>query len=139
MDSENQIDWGKVEQSLSSTIGRVVFALDNHEITVTLERLSPTKNVFAVYIDGMIKGAWTKENFPIISKVWFSSCKRLFSQKRIDNILQGLPKKYHKKYIKDLNLDAKIEAINPYFGSIKTLIHQYKKIDGLKLVENKNA
>ena len=133
MDSENQIDWEKVEQSLSSPLGRVVFTLDNHEIAVTLERLSPTKNVFAVYIDSVIKGAWTKENFPIISKVWFSYCKRLFSKKYKDKILQRLPKKYYKKYIKDFNLDEKIETIKPYFGSIKTLIHQYKKIDGLKL------
>ena len=126
----NKIDWKEIQNELKSLFCKVEFELDGHKITIQNERTSETKSVFALYIDGYIKGKWNEKNFPIVSKVWFSRSSYVYNKKNREKFYR----KFGKKFCQENGIDEKISYLIPYFSSSRTLISQFKKIEGLRFV-----
>lgn len=52
--------WKEIKQKLDSIIGRVKFRYKEHLLTVDVVQIKRSLKL-AVYVDGEIDGAWTKE------------------------------------------------------------------------------
>lgn len=120
--------WSEIKAALSGTFGRAVFNYKGHRIAVSVEQ-DGRKLVLAAYINGEIRGAWQEtanEMNPIITQVWYPKEVQAYTAK-VKKELKGLLSK------KELN--KKVVFMSPWFPSPSSLLRQYKKLDGLELVE----
>ncbi|WP_409041759.1 hypothetical protein [Mannheimia haemolytica] len=65
--------WKEIKQKLDSIIGRVKFRYKEHLLTVDVVQIKRSLKL-AVYVDGEIDGAWTKEGHeirPYLEEVWY--------------------------------------------------------------------
>jgi len=137
------IDWAKVKEELQNELGLVKFSLDGCEIevihiarTVGLTK----KGALSVYIDGSIKGAWDEKNMPIITKVWCTVTKPLFSRKEKEKHKEEYRKIYGKRVLSEKEneyINKTYTMTNWWFDSLAKFIKQYKELekDGLKLAK----
>lgn len=134
MSNISQEQWQAIEQELQNYFCRVKFQLKGHSITATRERVSESKTEIAIYVNGAIKGehiAETELPEPYAS-VWQKRTRSKYKKSFIDSIEKIYGKREAKK--QHPNLHDKIEYYWPSFTSAKTLVRQFKKIDGLQLV-----
>lgn len=129
--------WAAIAKELQSMMPVVVFTFDGREISIQRERKNESTTLLAVYIDGYIKGQWSlpdREGFdPIVEKVWCKKTSRLYSPQK----KKKLEKKFGKRRLREIlpNVDAENFYYSPHFGSSRTLVGQYKKLDGLQVVK----
>ncbi|MDP8079540.1 hypothetical protein [Phocoenobacter skyensis] len=121
--------WQEIEKKLKNTLfARVTFKYKNNEINV-VNTLVGDRLKKVVYINNEIKGAWDDEEHPmhqITKEVWFTKGEYLYTRE-FRNRFKGR--------MLDEDLNRKISVYSPIFGSIKTLIRQYKKLKGLELIQ----
>ncbi|AHG74228.1 hypothetical protein X781_20830 [Mannheimia sp. USDA-ARS-USMARC-1261] len=120
--------WTEIKQKLDSIIGRVKFKYKEHLLTVDVTQVKRSLKL-AVYVDGEINEAWTKEGHeirPYLEEVWYRKERPIFNAKE---------KKAYKGLVSKKQLNEKITIYSPTFPSPTALIRQYKKLEGLELVE----
>lgn len=120
--------WTEIKQKLDSIIGRVKFKYKEHLLTVDVTQVKRSLKL-AVYVDGEINGAWTKEGHeirPYLEEVWYRKERPFFNTKE---------KKAYRGLMSKKKLNEKIVTYSPMFPSPTALIRQYKKLDGLELIE----
>lgn len=129
--------WQEVEEELKGLFPTVKFRYQEHEVRVTRERKSESQTVLAVYVDGYIRGAWmlpSREGFdPIARQLWRTRTKGVYSPKMIKEIEKIWGKRQAKKRHPDLH--GKREYFDPYFVTAASIVRQYRKLDGLELLQ----
>lgn len=99
--------WQQIENQLSLYLGCVTFQLNGYEISARRQQINETTLKIVVYINGEIKGSWGNKEKVDISE-----------PSVIPLVWRDV------KYLR-----------SPFFTATKTLIRQYKKIEGLELVK----
>ncbi|WP_293266765.1 hypothetical protein [Neptunomonas sp.] len=130
--------WDDIENDLTGMFASVKFQYGEHEIIASRERVGEGKYDLVVYVDGYIKGAWympDKEGFlPVIKDVWRTRKKAIYSPQKKAKIIKDLGKRLTKEVY--LELDKTIVYYSPDFTTAKSLVRQYKKLEGLTLIQS---
>ncbi len=114
-------DWDKVKETLERLYCSVELKIDGYKITLRLERVSPYKNVIAIYIDGKMNGKWLMEDCEERRRFLWKREKSVISNK-VKNDIKKLPKKQQKYLLSEY--DKKYAYYYPYFISFSTLKKQ---------------
>ena len=130
---KNNINWEKIENQTWSSFFTVHFMLDGHKITVQKGSLSDSKQAYTVYIDGQVKGAWNKDTFPIVTKVWCKKTSSIYKKKLKESIIKIMGKR---RAYKEHDLDGKLEHYWAIFSTSKRWITQFKNLEGLVQIED---
>ncbi len=133
--------WKAIEDELTSFIGRATFSVMENgealEIFVTRTRISEGEYQLVVCIGEEIKFSWghpTSTNYrPLVEKVWRRRSRSVYSPSRAKRIEKAFGKRAAKKQFP--NLHEKAVWREPIFPKAKTLVSQFKKIEGLKLLD----
>lgn len=128
--------WQQVEAELKSSIASVRFKLGDDEISVRRVRTSESKTALAVYINGQIKGAelgLIKDVPELNQKVWRKRTKAKYSPKHKAQIIKIWGKRAAKKHYEDL--EEQYVYFDPTFNTAASVVRQFKKLDGLKVVK----
>ena len=136
--------WTKIEKALGGLYWPVKFRLDGHELAVRWERISVNsqKYVLVVYIDGTIKIGAGHPNLghydPFTEKVWRKRTLTISLFKKRD--MEGKTKReiavcnsLRKQFPDKVNV-----WYDCCFNTTRSLIKQYKTLDGLELVEEED-
>lgn len=120
--------WNEIKQELDSLVGNVRFRYKEHLLTVTVVKIKRALEL-CVYVDGKIKGEWVDPTHalrPYLEEVWYRKEKYFLNAKQ---------RKEYKGFLSKKELNKKNVVFSPVFPSPTALIRQYKKLDGLELVE----
>lgn len=120
--------WKDIKTALDGVMGRVKFRYKEHQLTVDVVQVNRTLEL-SVYLDGKIDGAWLSETHelrPYLEEVWYRKELSIFSAKQ---------KKEYRGLVSKKQLNQKAVAFVPTFPSSTALIRQYKKLEGLELIE----
>lgn len=128
--------WIEIEKHLAGFFGSVIFKYGEYEITVTRGRVSESKTSLVVYVDDAIKGAWfieDKERPSCIPDVWRKRTRAKYTAKSIKDAEKVWGKRRAKKEMPELY--EKTEYHTCDFTTAKSLVRQYKKLEGLELIK----
>lgn len=137
-----QIDWKAIEEELKkSWFMPYKFRLDGKELLIQKVNFGENRQVLAVYIDGVInfKLGYSKEEVfePIITKVWRKRTRRLYSPKKVAELVKNVGKRYAQKHFPNLN--KSVTFYDPTFTTASSLVRQLKKQVGIELVADVEA
>ncbi len=136
--SLTQEDWETLEKALGGLLGDAKLTLGNREITLQKRMISENKLGLLVYIDGTIQQGmgWpdSKHHDPIVKQVWRARSRSYYTAKQQKDLIKSYGKRQVKKLIP--NLEDQFTWYEPMFLTFKSLQRQYKRIDGLTLVES---
>ncbi|EOW9459294.1 hypothetical protein ACOCGI_000341 [Vibrio cholerae] len=133
--------WQQIEQEMSESWARIVFAYKGHQLTVSRVSVSESKTCLEVYVDGLIKGEWISfkgdnclsDKAPVIlPDVWCKKTKAKYSAKFKVRMTKIYGKRGVKKACPDL--DESLVFYVPNFSKASVVCRQYKKLDGIELV-----
>ena len=129
--------WQTIEKNLSDRIfHKESFTLDGHTILVSKTFVSKNKLGIAVYIDGVIQMAQAEQSRPefnqVTHKVWRKRQKAVYSPVKVKKLIKDLGKRRAKEFFP--NLEKVITYYDPTFTSATSLVRQFKKLDGLSVV-----
>lgn len=128
--------WVEIEKQLAGLFGSVIFKYGEFEITVTRGRVSESKTSLVVYVDDAIKGAWfieDNERPKCIPDVWRKRTHAKYTAKSIRDAEKVWGKRRAKKEMPELY--EKTEYHTCDFTTAKSLVRQYKKLEGLELIK----
>lgn len=118
--------WLELEKQLTP-YSSLHFKVDQDKISFELHRKKNSFNYsIGVFINGVMKGAETKENK---EKYWRLVRKPVFSTSAKKRITKGLSKKEIKRFSVELHLEEKIEYHIPYFDTFSQLKSKYKSLN----------
>lgn len=120
--------WNEIKQELDGLVGEVRFRYKEHLLTVRVVKVKRSLEL-CVYVDGEIKGEWANTTHalrPYLEEVWCRKAKYRFNAKQ---------RKEYKGLMSKKELNKKFVVFLPTFTSPTALVRQYKKLDGLELVE----
>ncbi|CDL80212.1 hypothetical protein [Xenorhabdus cabanillasii] len=128
--------WVKIADELHRQFCYVQFQYQGTIISIVRERASESKTHLVVYFNRKINFGWghaESENYnPLTSLFWRSRTKSVFSKSQIADAEKQLGKRYVQRHMQ------KITFLTPVFPNSTPLIRQYKKIQGLALLEGNN-
>jgi hypothetical protein len=128
--------WAEIEKQLAGLFGSVIFKYGEFEITVIRGRVSESKTSLVVYVDDVIKGGWySKDNErpSCIPDVWRKRTRARYTTKSIKDAEKVWGKRRAKKEMPELY--EKTEYHTCEFTTAKSLVRQYKKLEGLELIK----
>ena len=128
--------WTEIEKHLAGLFGSVIFKYGEFEITVTRGRVSESKTSLVVYVDGVIKGGWySKDNErpACIPDVWRKRTRAKYTAKSIKSFEKIWGKRRAKKEMPELYEVTQYHTCD--FTTAKSLVRQYKKLEGLELIK----
>lgn len=128
--------WIEIEKQLAGLFGSVIFKYGEFEITVIRGRVSESKTSLVVYVDDVIKGGWySKDNErpSCIPDVWRKRTRARYTTKSIKDAEKVWGKRRAKKEMPELY--EKTEYHTCDFTTAKSLVCQYKKLEGLELIK----
>ena len=128
--------WAEIEKQLAGLFGSVIFKYGEFEITVIRGRVSESKTSLVVYVDDVIKGGWySKDNErpSCIPDVWRKRTRARYTTKSIKDAEKVWGKRRAKKEMPELY--EKTEYHTCDFTTAKSLVCQYKKLEGLELIQ----
>lgn len=133
----DKAQWERIEKYLRERLFPVVkFRVGEHEIVIEKQPVAENRQALFVFIDGSIKGEWMvrPENVPSIAlSVWRKRTIALYKPKEKARLISKLGKGRAREFFP--GLDAETVSYTPEFGTANSLVRQFKKIKGLKLVE----
>ncbi len=136
--SISKAQWQAIETALMRLGGCAEFALDGHKITTQKRMVSENRMAIMVYIDGQIKGKWVipgeKDAPAIVPKVWRLKTKAYYGPAKIKRLEKQFGKRKAREYFPKLH--EKQHGYLPDFSTAKSLVRQYKKIEGLTLTSD---
>jgi hypothetical protein len=128
--------WTGIENELAGFYPHMKFKYQGREISINRVKVKEGKYDLAVYVDGYIKGAWTNpkwESFdPIVKDVWRERKKAVYPPKEKARLIKAFGKREAKRVFK--NLDEVFISYEPTFTSAKSLVRQFKKLEGLEVI-----
>ena len=128
--------WTEIEKHLAGLFSSVIFKYGEFEITVTRGRVSESKTSLVVYVDGVIKGGWySKDNErpACIPDVWRKRTRAKYKAKSIKSFEKIWGKRRAKKEMPELYEVTQYHTCD--FTTAKSLVRQYKKLEGLELIK----
>ncbi|WP_418608855.1 hypothetical protein ACNSN2_06760 [Pseudoalteromonas sp. US3C1013] len=128
--------WTEIEKHLAGLFSSVIFKYGEFEITVTRGRVSESKTSLVVYVDGVIKGGWySKDNErpACIPDVWRKRTRAKYTAKSIKSFEKIWGKRRAKKEMPELYEVTQYHTCD--FTTAKSLVRQYKKLEGLELIK----
>ncbi|WP_105198999.1 hypothetical protein [Pseudoalteromonas sp. T1lg10] len=132
--------WSEIETNLAGMLGHARFKLGDHEISVQRVKKSESTTMLAVYIDHEIKGEWyTKSDSrpSCLEQVWRKRTFSVFKAADIKRIEKAFGKRDAKKHYP--NLYEKREFFDCSFTTAKSLVRQFKRIEGLELIDTNSC
>ena len=132
--------WVAIEEKLKSDwFPTVSFQFRKHEVSVSKERYSENRPCLVVYIDGVWKGVWTRGDDevygPLVKLFWRKRTSAIFKPKQKAKIIKNFGKRKAKEYFP--KLDEVSVRWMPDFNTAASLVRQFKKVDGLTLLDGK--
>ncbi len=139
--------WIEIEERLNSQYACVNFSLDGRRITVQWRNLSAKGKVFALcpFIDDRLHPAWGYRSSPLFDpfteKVWRKRTHRIgLKQYRAGKaMIEKAPSKKKRALIEETlakYMEVKVfETFDFNFSTAAALIRQYKKLEGLSIIE----
>ncbi|MFP3352309.1 hypothetical protein ABZP26_08235 [Pseudoalteromonas sp. SD03] len=128
--------WVEIEKHLAGLFSSVIFKYGEFEVTVTRSRVSESKTSLVVYVDGVIKGGWySKDNErpACIPDVWRKRTRAKYTAKSIKSFEKIWGKRRAKKEMPELYEVTEYHTCD--FTTAKSLVRQYKKLEGLELIK----
>ncbi len=128
--------WAEIEKQLAGLFGSVIFKYGEFEITVIRGRVSESKTSLVVYVDDVIKGGWySKDNErpSCIPDVWRKRTRARYTTKSIKDAEKVWGKRRAKKEMPELYQKTEYHTCD--FTTAKSLVCQYKKLEGLELIK----
>ena len=128
--------WVEIEKHLAGLFSSVIFKYGEFEVTVTRSRVSESKTSLVVYVDGVIKGGWySKDNErpACIPDVWRKRTSAKYTAKSIKSFEKIWGKRRAKKEMPELYEVTEYHTCD--FTTAKSLVRQYKKLEGLELIK----
>lgn len=131
-------EWKALEEKLSGAYASQKFEIDGYNITVEKE-VFKNRLLYCIYIDGWCRGMWLdkkNEQFEPLRTKFFNEKKiRFCSPSKKTKMLEGIPKREHKKWIEKFDLDKSTTYYYPYFYSFSTLKNKFiKNNKSIKLI-----
>ncbi len=142
MEKISNEQWTEIEETLKHQYGRIEFTHGEREIVVARVPTNEGKSNIVVFIDGNMNFSWGRPPIegmfdnadfkPEIIPYWRKRSKALYSAKDKKEVI-GLwgKRRAYKKYP---DLDNRYEWYDPMFTTAKSLVSQFKKLEGLQLV-----
>lgn len=128
--------WDGIENTLTGYFACVKFRYQEREIIVSREGAGEGKRSLMVYVDGFIKGDWMlsdREGFdPIVKDVWRERKKAYFLPAKKAQIIKEIGKRAAKRMFS--NFDDVMIYYTPDFTSAKSLVRQFKKLEGVEII-----
>lgn len=131
--SEN---WQRIEENLLTTMASVKFKIADDEIHIARVAVKENRTALAVYINNKIvwkHGMQSDEQPELIRKVWRKRTIASYSPAKKKKIIEDFGKRNAMKYFP--NLDKATTYYDPMFNTAKSLVRQFKKLDGLVVVK----
>lgn len=129
--------WNGIANKLKSHVhSSVKFRLNGHDVMVILARVKECELAYVVTVDGNMPIHWLPESdgfLPVSKKV----CRHSIVKPYASTINKIKKERGGKTYLKSKDaawVHATSERWIPWFKSVKSLVNQYKKIEGLELV-----
>jgi len=133
--------WAELEKEMAGYFVSVKFRYQDHTLTIQRVKESESKTALAVYIDGTIKGGWflpdSIDRPAIIPDVWRKRSKRLWSHQQKAKIIKDLGKRRAQNAFPDI--DRVYVYYGPYFTTAKSLVRQFKKLEGIELITSEET
>ncbi|HCM0809471.1 hypothetical protein HJ153_01865 [Vibrio parahaemolyticus] len=132
--------WQKLEEKMTHDYVYTKFKYKGYELSIQRVRTAENKTALAVYIDGVINQGWgwkdrEVEGRPtIVGDVWKTRTMARHKPKFIKDIEKIYGKRRAKKEFPDLH--GRREWLEPTFPKASVLCRQFKKLEGLELVED---
>ena len=135
--------WTVIEKKLRGFFSEVVFEYEGHKITVQKGFIRENVMRLVVYIDGAIKAKDSLDldgtGFnPLVVLFWRRRERSLYTKKSREALVR-YSKAIGKKRSKEAGIDPEKKTVSyhPDFPSAKSLVRQFRKVDGLTLLEDK--
>lgn len=131
--------WQKLEEQMTYDYVDIKLKYKGFELSVQRVRTAENKTALAVYINGSYKISWGLINREIDDRptilidVWKRRTMARHKPKFIKDIEKIYGKRRAKKEFPDLH--DRVEYYEPVFSKASVLCRQFKKLEGLELVE----
>ena len=128
--------WQKIEENLTTSIASVKFQMESDAITVKRVRIKENRLALAVYINDEIvwkHGMESDEQPELIRKVWRKRTVAAYSPVKKQKIIKSFGKRRAKELFP--SLDKVTTYYDPTFNTAKSVVRQFKKLDGLAVVK----
>ncbi|MCF7451909.1 hypothetical protein [Vibrio sp. A1-1] len=136
--------WKELEDKMTHDYVYIKFKYKGYELSIQRVRTSESQTALVVYINGSFKPIWgaidreTDDRPSILTEVWKMRSMAKFKAKKIKEIEKIWGKRGVKKDWPDLY--DRHTWYEPAFPKASVLCRQFKKLEGLELVEaNKEA
>ena len=135
--------WAVIEEKLRGWFAKVSFEYEGHEILVQKELIRENVMRLVVYIDGAIKAKDSLDldgtGFNPLVVLFWRRRERYLWTKECREALVRYSKAIGKKRSKEVGIDPERKTVSyhPDFPSAKSLVRQFKKVEGLRLKEDK--
>ncbi|MGR5271330.1 hypothetical protein ACPV4S_05830 [Vibrio alginolyticus] len=132
--------WQKLEEQMTSGYVDIKFKYKGFELSIQRVRTSESKSALAVYINGSYKLSWgligreCEDRPSILTEVWKQRSMAKYKPKEIKEIEKVWGKRKAKKDFPDLY--DRHTWYEPVFPKASVLCRQFKKLEGLELVED---
>ena len=132
--------WKEIEEKLKAYyLIDVKFKLGDDVISIERRRISESKTVLAVFINGEICHAWAvkdHESFnPVSHTVWRKIFKPFYSKQKLAAAKKKLGVRSFNRLFSKEEQTGGHTYFAPYFPSSRMLISQFKKIEGIEYLE----
>lgn len=135
----SKAQWEEIEERLKNRLfATVEFSYKGRRINVSKEWIAENKQSLIVYIDGIwclgLQDSEHKLFDPIAHEVWRKRSRQVYPPKEKARMVKGLGKRMARKILP--NLDKVIVMYMPDFSTAKSLVRQFKKLQGIELLES---
>lgn len=130
--------WEEIEERLKNRIfASVEFSYKGRRITVSKESIAENKQGLIVYIDGSWCLGWQDSAHklfdPITHEVWRKTSRQVYPPKKKARIVKDFGKRRAQELFP--SLDKVIVMYTPDFSTARSLVRQFKKLQGIELLE----
>lgn len=140
MSQITKAQWQKLEEEMTYGYVDIKFKYKGFELSTQRVRTSESKSALLVYINGSYKPSWglidrdSDDRPSILTEVWKQRSMAKYKPKEIKDIEKVWGKRQAKKDFPDLH--GRHTWYEPAFPKASVLCRQFKKLEGLKLVED---
>lgn len=113
-------DWSRMKANLSGLFGSEELLCDGYKLTIQRQQ-NKNRLYLALYVNGEMKGIWITTDCEERRRFFSTSVKRLYSQKKIDEVMKGLGKRQKEKFIAEHKLDKTYTSYSPIWTSFDAL------------------
>ena len=128
-------DWKRIEESLSGRFGAEHLMCDGYKLTIQREQ-EKNKLVLVVYVNGVWRGEWLKNDCEERRRFFCPITWRVFSKAKVDKATEGMGKRHKETWIAKMGFDKTMTMYMPVWGSFTALRRHLVKNNKEILVPN---